>query len=206
MFNYKSVMRFFFIIILSFVLPGLCQSQNTRLLGEVNISFKNETLKGDWYLTNIKPENSEVNFMMNSDLEVKGVDISGAKTIFRKVGAKCNDCEIYRVKLPKDFTSNDTIHIRTAGSFTSFGEGANTRDYKGKIANNYGILRASEQSKWYPILLSTPFKESFLRKHAYQYEITAECDCGSVFIGKKQPKESGSIFYSEDPMKDIILI
>ncbi len=185
-------------------------SQETKLLGDIRISLKEGTLDSDFYLTNLSTKGKTVRFMLNDGIKVESITIAGQKKRFRKSrkSITCWDCSFYTISLNGNLAPSDTILIKTKGKFESYQDGQNTKDYKGKIVSNYGILRASEQSKWYPIVISAQDKKpTFLKKHSYRYQLTSTChDCDYIYIGQGEPKASGSEFSSATPTEDIMLI
>lgn len=190
------------------LITTLGAAQSTHLEGDVNISLNNRELNSDFWITNYAPEQMTISFMLNSDIKIKAVTLNTGKIATEKTKASCYDCHVYEVKLPRKLTLSDTIGIQTKGSFKSFKAGTNKKDYKGKIANNYGILRASEQAKWYPVLTSEEDNlPSFARKHAYTYSLKVNCaDCKGIYVGAGVPQKSGSLFVAKRATKDIMLI
>jgi hypothetical protein len=199
--------------ILTALLTLLCAvgySQETKLLGDLRISLKEGTLESDFYITNLSTKDKALRFMINDGIKVESIMIADQKKRFRKSSRSisCPDCSVYNLSLNENLTPSDTILIKTKGTFKSYQDGQNTKDYKGKIVSNYGILRASEQSKWYPVVFSAQDKKpSFLKKHSYSYQITSTCDdCDYIYIGQDKPKVSGSVFTSPTAIEDIMLI
>lgn len=199
--------------LLTALLTLLCavgHSQEAKLLGDLRISLKDRTLDSDFHITNLTTKEKAIRFMINDGIQIESVTIAGQKKRFRKSGMSisCPDCSSYTISLDKNLAPSDTVLIKTKGKFESYQEGQNTKDYKGKIVSNYGILRASEQSKWYPIVFRAHDKKpSYLKKHSYSYQIRSTCDdCDYIYIGQDEPKVSGSMFSSPTATEDIMLI
>lgn len=185
---------------------GLAQS--SHLQGEIQLSLNRGQLDSDFGITNYAPDQMTISFMLNSDIKVKGVTLNTGKISVVKTKASCYDCHVYEVKLPRKLTLSDTMGIQTKGTFKNYKAGKHKNDYKGRIANNYGILRASEQAKWYPVLISEEDNlPSFARKHAYTYSLKVNCeDCKGIYVGAGVPQKSGNLFVGERATKDIMLI
>ncbi|MBX2877312.1 MAG: hypothetical protein KTR30_34645 [Saprospiraceae bacterium] len=181
--------------------------QSTHLEGSIDISLEKGRLKSQFVLTHLRHEDLTLSFMLHSDLAVKRVSLNDKEMAFKKTKEKCYDCTVYSITFEQALESADRLQIETDGRFKTYKAGQNKKDYKGKIANNYGILRASEQAKWYPVIISKGKNlPAFLRKYPYTFDLEANCDCRSVYIGRGVPKPSGSRFVSKSPSKDIMLI
>ncbi len=182
-------------------------SQSTQLGGTVDISFAKGQIKSQFVLSNLPNQDEALSFMLHSDLSVKRILLNDQKIEFAKTKQQCYDCTVYAISSVKTFEAADRLLIETEGRFKTYKAGQNKKDYKGKIANNYGILRASEQAKWYPVIISQGKKlPAFLRKYPYTLDLQANCDCKSIYIGRGAPKPSGARFVSNNPSKDIMLI
>lgn len=181
--------------------------QSTQLGGTIDISFAKGQLNSQFVLSNLPNDYLALSFMLNSDLSVKRVAINDQKVTFKKTKENCYDCTVYAVVFDHALQPTDRLIIETEGRFKTYKAGQNKKDYKGEIANNYGILRASEQAKWYPVIISKGKNlPTFLRKYPYTLDLEATCDCRSIYIGRGAPQASGSRFMSESPSKDIMLI
>ncbi len=181
--------------------------QPTQLGGMINISFAKGQLNSQFVLTHLPNEDLTLSFMLNSDLSVNGIALNDREIAFKKTKEDCYDCTIYSITFDQALEPTDRLLIETEGRFKTYKAGQNKKDYKGKIANNYGILRASEQAKWYPVIISKGKNlPAFLRKYPYTFDLEATCDCQSIYVGRGAPQASGGQFVSQAPSKDIMLI
>lgn len=181
--------------------------QSTHLGGAVDISFEKGRLESEFVLTNLPQHDLSLSFMLHSDLTIKRISLNDQKISFTKTKEDCYDCKVYSIDFPKALEPTDRISIETGGKFKTFKPGQNKKDYKGNIVNNYGILRASEQAKWYPVIISKGKNlPAFLRKYSYTFDLRATCDCKSIYIGRGVPQASGGHFVSKESSKDIMLI
>lgn len=200
-------MKYLSLLVLFCLVLSASYSQSTQLGGTVDISFAKGQIKSQFVLSNLPNQDQDLSFMLHSDLNVKRVLLNDQKIEFAKTKQQCYDCTVYAISLGKTLEATDRLLIETEGRFKTYKPGQNKKDYKGKIANNYGILRASEQSKWYPVIISQGKNlPAFLRKYQYSLDLQANCDCQNIYIGRGVPKPSGSRFVSDNPSKDIMLI
>lgn len=183
-------------------------AQSTHLAGDITISLKDGKLDSEFRMTNYAPDQMRLSFMLNSKIKVKKVRLNKEEVSVTKTKASCYDCQVYEVTLPRKLVLSDTIGIQTKGTFKNFKAGTHKSDYKGRIASNYGVLRASEQAKWYPVLTSEDDKlPSFARKYAYTYDLKVNCEeCKGIYVGAGLPQKSGGRFVSQRATKDIMLI
>src|SRR5690606_2943127 len=123
--------------LLFLLVAAIGYGQETNLLGEINISLKEGTLDSDFYLTNLATTDGKLHFMINDGLKVKAITVAGKKARFTKSFKNCADCTVYSISLKENLTPSDTLQIKTKGSFKSYQNGKNAKDYKGKIVNNY---------------------------------------------------------------------
>ncbi|PQJ23420.1 hypothetical protein BSU00_04340 [Tenacibaculum sp. SG-28] len=88
-----------------------------------------------------------------------------------------------------------TFEIEYSGAFPVYKKDLNGFDFKGYIAVNENTLRATEQSKWYPILYD---EDTDRRIDNYTYDITVNTKTSkSVFINGNPPKKGiSSVFKS----------
>lgn len=186
---------------------SLIHGQSSQLGGTVDISFAKGQIKSQFILSNLPKQDQALSFMLHSDLSVKRILLNDQKISFVKTKQKCHDCTVYSISFDNALKTADRLQIETEGRFKTYKAGQHKNDYKGRIANNYGILRASEQAKWYPVIISQGKKlPAFLRKYPYTLDLQANCDCQSIYIGRGIPKPSGARFVSKNPSKDIMLI
>jgi len=89
--------------------------------------------------------------------------------------------------------------IEYSGAFPVYKDELNGFDFKGYIAINEKTIRATEQSKWYPVLYDVDNDKLI---DSYTYEITViTSNSKSVFINGSQPKKGiKSIFESKKPV------
>lgn len=94
--------------------------------------------------------------------------------------------------LPQKFS------IKYRGAFPIYTDLLNSFDYKGMIALNGKTLRATEQSKWYPVLYDVA-KDKLVDAYSYSIKVVCE-DCEQVFINGDIPRTAKNhVFQSTVP-------
>ncbi len=204
---------FIFLILLATALPYSTSAQEndnmaTHLGGKVDIAFKAATINSSFFITQYTDTAQLFEFMLHEDIKVDQIQINQETYKFQKNKEECGDCQLYQVVLKKALSPSDTISIQTNLRFKHYAPRENRRDYKGKIASNYGILRASEQTKWFPTIVRRPNNLPItLVEHWYTYDLEVNCpDCRNVYVGKGEPQKNGGRFVSKTASQDIMLI
>jgi len=98
--------------------------------------------------------------------------------------------------------SGDTISLPSklsisyTGAFPIYRDTLNAFDYKGVIAFNGSTLRATEQSKWYPIIYDLKNDKEYVE---FTYNLSISCsDCKTIYINGSDAKaETTSSFVSK---------
>jgi hypothetical protein len=104
----------------------------------------------------------------------------------------CNDGRIYTVELGHDIQKSDTLEMLFSGQFEVLNNNTNPikEDNKGLISFNNGILRATEQSQWGP-MLKTNKCHCYGTDIPFDYEIYVNpINYRSVYIGSGAPKNA----------------
>jgi len=183
--------------------------QQIKLSAEVDILLEKKKIKSDFLITNYdSSKTTNLKFTLHNQIKVTSIHINKKKVNYRKTTEECLDCTIYNISLKKPILKNDSLQIKTKGHFDNFNNGENKLDYKGNIVANYNILRASEQSKWYPIIFDNNQKlQGISQKTEYLYNIKATCkDCENIYIGSGTPQKQKGKFTSKKPTANIMLI
>lgn len=203
----------FLLVILSFLAKAI-SAQNSELQGNLNINMAQAEIEGNYQLKGFKNWNGGITFLLNDKIEISNVQLDGEKVTLKSTSINCFDCTIHTVIVNGDWDENARLSIDVKGRFPIYNaDNKNTYDYKGLIAFNYGILRASEQAKWYPVLVddSNVGETVSFAKRSYDYDIGVTCsDCKSVYIGAGTPqtatKQEQMRFKSGITLDNIMLI
>ncbi|MFT6856849.1 MAG: hypothetical protein ACJA0X_002835 [Cyclobacteriaceae bacterium] len=188
-------------LLLSFFSLG----QPFLISGNVSISMKEGSLKSTFMISKIPRQAGDLRFLLHEEIEVLEVNLNGKVVIYEKTRTECFDCQEYLIKV-NQISITDKLSISTNMHFKNYDKGYK-KDYKGKIISNFGILRASEQSKWYPMIVSTTGAQPLvLSKTLYDYDLQVDCkDCKQIYVGQGSPKKSGQ-FKGEQALEAIVLI
>lgn len=93
----------------------------------------------------------------------------------------------------------ESFDIEYVGAFPVYDDGYNTFDFKGLIANNGKTLRATEQSKWYPVIYDSAM-DRYYDRYAYKLDIEAR-NATSIFVNGAAPqKGKRNTFSSNKPV------
>lgn len=107
----------------------------------------------------------------------------------------------YRIHNGKNYIPlPENLKISYSGAFPVYQDTLSFFDYKGVIAFNGKTLRASEQSKWYPVIYDVKADRELT---ALAYDITIDCqDCKTIYLNGSVP-QTGPLarFKSERPFE-----
>ena len=192
--------------LIHFFLSG--NAQNAHLIGDVKVVLSDGSFSANFKITQFTNQNKEFSFLLNDQLVLTRFNLPRVAFKIKSSKKNCLDCVEYTIQSERYVRFTDTLEFSVKGTIMNHPPGTNLSDYKGKIAINYGILRASEQSKWYPVLQGKKSnRPSFLNGYGYTYQIDASCqDCSSIYIGEGLPKQKNGFFESEVSQESIMLI
>ncbi|MEM7374991.1 MAG: hypothetical protein AAF587_40735 [Bacteroidota bacterium] len=88
----------------------------------------------------------------------------------------------------------ETFELEYVGAFPIYHDEFNAFDFKGFIANNGKTFRATEQSKWYPVIYDS-IGDRYVDSYAYKLEIEG-AHCTSIFVNGAAPKQGESNTFS----------
>ena len=141
--------------ILLFVLfPLFLNAQNPTLKGKVTINMKEGLIGANLKLSGLPKLDTGFRILLNSGLNMKFItDTSG---VVRYNSSWADDALKYRIHNGKSYIPlPDGLGVNYVGAFPVYTDTLNFFDYKGVIAFNGKTMRASEQSKWYPVIYDT---------------------------------------------------
>lgn len=82
----------------------------------------------------------------------------------------------------------NTFQVAYVGAFPKYSDSYNTFDFKGLIAMNDKTIRATEQTKWYPVIYDVK-KDKLINSYTYNLEIEV-VGGKSIFINGSAPQET----------------
>ena len=167
------------LFVLVFLFPFLLFAQNATLTGRVTINMKEGLIRANLKLTGLPKLDTGFRILLNSGMNMKFItDTAG---VVRYNSSYSDDVLKYRVHNGKNYISlPDTLGIAYVGAFPVYADTLNFFDYKGVIAFNGKTMRASEQSKWYPVIYDSKNDREIA---AFAYNITIDCeDCKTIYM------------------------
>lgn len=203
-------MRKLVCISLLFVAHFISAQKSSHLEGQLNISLADESIEGVFTLSNLPVNTQTLSFKLNEHIKVKTIELNGDRIASSKVPQNCEDCLIYTVIVGCEvvITPQSELRITTEGKIKKVDDPKEVKKYKGELVYSNGILRAGTRNKWYPeVMKRNSNAAEYLDPFNYTYAITANCeDCQSIYIGKGEPKPSGSLFENTRVEGDMILL
>ncbi len=174
--------------------------------GDLEINITEKSIETDFIITNFEEEKKDsLLFILNDIFEIKSMSINDESVEFDISNENCFDCNYYNVPIKKT-NKHDKLRISAIGYFSNE-KNKGKVDYKGLISYKEGILRASEQAKWYPVIIEDKRTPSFAVKTMYNYDLNVLCpECKNIFVGDGMPKQKEGTFKSTTPQNSILLI
>ncbi len=178
--------------------------ESLNLHGKVKILLEENLIHVEYELGNFKhlPDDT-LRLVLNNIFDIEILRYNGQEIPITKDKRSCLDCYIYSIPIHPEKPVKQ-IYIKGSGRYTQTAQRA---DYKGLISMKNDILRASEQSKWYPIYWKDTTSNPIFAKTTYTYDIELDCPkCQNVLVGNNEPINQQGRFTSEEPTDDILLI
>lgn len=193
----------------SFFIICSLHAQAPHLSGKAIIDMQNGLFTCDFTVSNIPDLGKEYQLLLNKGFNIKHIKDATGEIIkydgyyngkMRGEGLTYSPINKNAVlENPKQLT------ISYTGAFPIYNNEFNFTDFKGLIAFNGKTLRASEQSKWYPIIYDVKNDQQL---EQVTYNITIETkDSGQIFINGDLPQK-GPIanFKSNIPLAPMLFI
>lgn len=174
-----------------------------HITGEVYIDMDSGMFKCDVTLTNISTLN-EYAILLNRGMNVKYFKDSEDALIpyegfydetlkGEAVPYFFTDAKRNKIALPTNFK------VSYLGAFPKYSTTYNTFDFKGFIALNGQTIRATEQTKWYPVIYDKG-KDRMINQYTYALRIHVK-GAKSIFINGAAPqKTNNAVFRSAKPV------
>jgi len=183
----KLVRALVLIMVLTILLSGSVRvrAQAPHLTGKVSINLKRGILSANMCLARLPK--TQVSFVLNHGFNVKSVR-NGRGDLLDYRGYY----DGHAVGEGLEYTLSDPLGeagilcVTYTGAFPDYGTARNDFDFKGMIAFDGRTLRATEQSKWYPILYDA--KSDHLAA-GVSYQLSIDCpDCAAAYVNGDQPR------------------
>jgi hypothetical protein len=173
--------RFLFapLLLLFIVFATKAQQQAPLLSGKVTINMKQGLIIADLQLSGLPTLDTGFRIRLNRGMNMKLIrDSAGVVRYNNRPGDEFNT---YRIHNGKSYIPlSKTLKVAYSGAFPVYTDTLTFSDSKGVIAFNGKTMRASEQSKWYPVVYDTRSDHELAE---LRYDITVDCnDCKMIYL------------------------
>lgn len=195
-------LRLFLTIFLIVLFPFLLIAQTPTLRGKLTINMKEGLLRASLKLSGMPKLDTGFRILLNSGMNMKFItDTAG---VIRYNNSFVDEVFRYRIHNGKNYIPlPDSLGITYSGAFPVYTDTLNFFDYKGVIAFNGKTLRASEQSKWYPVIYDTKADKEIT---ALAYDITIDCqDCKTIYLNGSVPQPGPIARFKSDRAFELLL-
>ncbi|CAM1344494.1 gluzincin family metallopeptidase [Tenacibaculum amylolyticum] len=162
-----------------------------HIQGSVDIDMNTGVIKCNFDLSNI-PKIEDYRILLNKGMNVKYFKNENNELIDYKghYNAKVKGEGIEYILKDDAPTIPSTFHISYKGAFPIYENEFSAFDYKGIIAFNGETLRATEQTKWYPVIYDVA-KDKLINSYTYNVKINV-VGGNTIFINGSAPKKGNS--------------
>jgi hypothetical protein len=179
------------ITILLFVFIGLkLGAQVSHLSGKVEIEMKTGQFTCDFILSNIPDMGKDYQVLLNKGFNIKAIKDSLDYTLRYEGfydGKMRGEGLIYIPQKDNDVFANPRkLHFIYTGAFPIYTDTLNFIDFQGLIAFNGKTVRATDQSKWYPIIYDVK-NDQLLTQLTYDIEVRSK-DSKAIFVSGDLPQ------------------
>lgn len=176
-----------------------------HIKGNVEIDMSSGLIKCDFKLTNI-PQIKGYKILLNKGMNVKYFKNKKGK-LMNYNGHYDADTKgeaiAYTFNKSKNAVIPEQFDITYRGAFPVYKNDFNAFDYKGVIAFNDQTMRATEQTKWYPVIYDVK-KDKLI--NSYTYDLTINIKNGNtIFINGNAPKKGAVSQFSSKKAHPLLL-
>ena len=202
----KGIKKYIGLVLLMMGMGLAAHAQSPNVNGAVTVGLSSGSLSGNLCMTNLLKLDSYA-IVLHRGLNVASFTKNGEALVYGGFyGGEFVD-EGVKYTLRESFKAKDELCVSYTGGFPVFmvDEGEkNVLDWKGNIAFNGKSIRATEQSKWYPILMDPNSGQTWKE---VTYEIAVDCEeCNSIYVNGSAPQKGPqAVFTSEVPRVLLIL-
>ncbi|KQT20968.1 hypothetical protein ASG22_16255 [Chryseobacterium sp. Leaf405] len=199
--GYSKILALIFLI---FIYNQIFAQNSTapHISGKVRISMKDGLIVSDLNVSNISKLDTAFRINLNRGMNIKLFRDSG--NVLRYNNLPGDDYLSYRIHDGKKYVAAPkVINITYSGAFPIYTDPLNFYDYKGVIALNGKTLRASEQSKWYPVMYDTKNEREL---DEVTYDLNVEClDCKTIFLNGSEAQPGPTAHFKSDKAVGLML-
>lgn len=185
------------------------QAQIPHLVGKAIVDMQTGQITCDFTISNIPDLGKDYQLLLNKGFNIKHLKNATGEVIkydgFYN-GKMRGEGLVYTPSNKNGALENPKqLSISYTGAFPIYKDEYNFTDFKGLIAFNGTTLRASEQSKWYPIIYDAKNDQQL---EQITFDITVECkNAQQIFVNGDVPKAGPTAnFKSSIPLAPMLFI
>lgn len=164
--------------------------------------MKAGTIYADLKLSNLPALDTAFRIRLHHGMNIKFMEDSAGFIRFNS--KSLGDVMDYRpYRSQRYLVSPKTIRVSYTGAFPIYTDTMNLVDYKSIIALNGETLRASEESKWYPVIYDTKNDREI---EQLTYDISVDCqDCKTIYINGTSAKPGPTANFKNTTPRALLL-
>lgn len=187
------------LVLVLVVLPRLSPGQAPHLRGSYVLDPDHGRIEGNVCLTHVELT-ARPHFLLANGLNVASVtDSAGRQLPFGGFfgGRQVDEATDYPVWL-SDSSSRHELCVKFVGAYPVYAPNTVFQDWKGRIAFSEGTVRATEQSRWYPVLYDSA---TGAMQTALTFDLGVRCHgCTTIYLnGTGIVADSVGTFASGEP-------
>jgi hypothetical protein len=202
-------MRILYLLIPTFslFLQATAQTQ-PHIQGTVHIKMKDGLIECKFSLSNLPPLTS-YKVLLNHGMNIRYFTSDSGQVLnyngYYNGKTKGEAIEYSLMKNKRDSFSflPPAFGIQYKGAFPVYGDTLNSFDFKGFIAFNGKTLRATEQSKWYPVIYDIS-NDRMIDSYTYDITVITE-DARTIFINGCPPRREQIAHFSSQRAMPLLL-
>ena len=173
-----------------------------HIAGKLTINMKAGTVHADLKLSNLPELDTAFRIRLHHGMNIKFMEDSAGFVRFNSQSS--GDVMSYRPYSKQRYlVSPKIIRMSYTGAFPIYTDTMNLVDYKSIIAMNGETLRATEESKWYPVIYDT---KSGREIEKFTYDIRVDCqDCKMIYINGSSAQPGPSAMFKSSIPRALLL-
>lgn len=173
-----------------------------HIAGKLTVNMKAGTIYADLKLSNLPALDTAFRIRLHHGMNIKFMEDSAGFIRFNS--KSLGDVMDYRpYRSQRYLVSPKIIRVSYTGAFPIYMDTMNLVDYKSIIALNGETLRASEESKWYPVIYDTKNDREIEK---LTYDISVDCqDCKTIYINGTSAKPGPTANFKSTTPRALLL-
>ncbi|WP_316830008.1 M1 family aminopeptidase [Pedobacter aquatilis] len=175
-------------------------AQTPHLSGKVEIVMATGQINCDFVLSNIPNLGKDYQILLNKGFNIKAIKDSSNNTIpyigFYNGKMRGEGLTYIPQKGDDVFVNPRQLHITYTGAFPIYTDTLNFIDFKGLIAFNGKTVRATDQSKWYPVIYDVK-NDRQIEQMTYNIGVSSK-DSKTIFVNGDLPKSGPVAQFKSD--------